>query len=47
MTWALTNFLGWGSHRRISAEIDGELGTARSPGLVDGNVQIATRYLWR
>jgi FAD-dependent urate hydroxylase len=47
MTWALTTFLGWGSHRRISAEIDGELGTARSPGLVDGNVQIATRYLWR
>jgi 2-polyprenyl-6-methoxyphenol hydroxylase-like FAD-dependent oxidoreductase len=47
ITWALTTFLGWGSHRPISAEISRELGAARTPDLVDGDEQVASHYLRR
>jgi FAD-dependent urate hydroxylase len=39
MTWALTMFLGWTSHRRMSAEISRELGAATTTRLVDGDEQ--------
>jgi FAD-dependent urate hydroxylase len=45
MTWALATFLGWGSHRRISAEISRELGAARTPELAHGDERVVPRYL--
>ncbi|MGH3595074.1 MAG: FAD-dependent oxidoreductase [Mycobacterium sp.] len=46
MTWALTMFLRWASHRRISAEIGRDLGAAATPDLVVGDGKVAPHYLW-
>ncbi|MGH3553911.1 MAG: hypothetical protein ACRDT5_15235, partial [Mycobacterium sp.] len=46
MTWALTMFLRWASHPRISAEIGRGLGAAATPDLVIGDGQVAPHYLW-
>jgi FAD-dependent urate hydroxylase len=45
MTWALTTFLRWVSHHRISAEISRELEASRTPDLVDGDEQLVTHCL--
>jgi FAD-dependent urate hydroxylase len=42
MTWALTTFLRWVSHRRISAEISRRLGATTIPDLVNGDADIAS-----
>ncbi|MGH3969501.1 MAG: FAD-dependent oxidoreductase, partial [Mycobacterium sp.] len=46
MTRALTMFLRWASHRRISAEIGRDLGAAATPDLVVGDGKVAPHYLW-
>jgi FAD-dependent urate hydroxylase len=40
MTWALTTFLRWVSHHRISAEISRDLAVATTSELVDGDEQV-------
>jgi FAD-dependent urate hydroxylase len=47
MTWALTRFLGWVSHRGISTEMTRDLGAATIPHLVDGDQQVAPPSPWR
>ncbi|WP_343571812.1 NAD(P)/FAD-dependent oxidoreductase [Mycobacterium sp.] len=46
MTWALTMFLRWTSHRRMSAEISQELATATTTRLVDGDEQVREYQAW-
>jgi FAD-dependent urate hydroxylase len=45
MTWALTTFLRWVSHRRLSAEISRDLAATTTPDLGDGDAHVVTRYL--
>jgi FAD-dependent urate hydroxylase len=40
MTWALTMFLRWASHHRISAEISRALRVVTTPEFVDGDEQV-------
>jgi FAD-dependent urate hydroxylase len=40
MTWALTTFLRWVSHHRISTEISRELTVVTTPEFVDGDEQV-------
>ena len=47
MTWALTMFLGWTSHRRMSAEISRELGAAATTRFVDGGEQFKKCRAWK
>jgi FAD-dependent urate hydroxylase len=46
-TWAMTMFLRWVSHPKISAKISRDFGTETTPDRVDGGEHVAARYLWR